>query len=159
MADFEKGIAVWSINSTFPFAKEAKISGYYHDLSFSGSFCPHETGSFRLIYEGSMQEYNEIIYSVYKFNNITTKNRTTAYHYLDKNTCYKYEFYHSSYNTFMSGTLYFQKNSEEKTILTSAHSLTCFRYVCLPGSRDLKCMKYITCNNKRTSISSSFLII
>ena len=153
MTNCEKGITVISIKNTIPILNEANVSGFYHDLDFSGSFCPHETGLFRLIYEGSLDEHNENAFSFYMLNNISSKNRTTAYHYLDKNTCYKYQIYHSSFDVFMNGTIYYQKNNDNKTILTSAHSLTCFRDVCLPGSRDLKCMKYITCYKNRKSIS------
>ena len=153
MTRCERGISISTIDNFIPIAETANITGFYHDLCFSGSFCPRETGSFRLIYEGTLQEYNEKEFSSFMLNNISSKNRTTAYHYLDGNTCYKYSIYHSSYDVEMSGTLYYQKENDEKMILTSNHSLTCFRDVCLPGSRDLKCMKYITCYKNRRDVT------
>ena len=67
---------------------KAYVNGDIHDNFFYGSFCPPTSGMYRLIYDGSIHEGYEIKHSTYTFNNITTKNRTSAYYYLFSKTCY-----------------------------------------------------------------------
>ena len=133
----------------------ASISGEgYRDLYFQGSFCPHEDGSFRLIFEGS-PSYGG---SYYIFNSITSDSRTTPYHYLDSNTCYPYSIYQSiDYSDGNYGILYFQKMNEDKQIITSEYSLSCNRIICMKGSKHPLCVSFITCKHRQAHVKSGII--
>ena len=141
----------------FSILNHASSKGY-RDLLLSGSFCPREEGSFRLIFEGT-PSYSS---SSYSFNSISGRNRTTPYHYLDSNTCYPYSIYQSiDYSDDNFGILYFQKMDEQKQVITSDYSLTCVQIVCMKGSKHPLSVKLITCNHLKihSNLFISFLFL
>ena len=124
----------------------ALVSGQgYRNLHFYGSFCPPNNGVYRLIFEGSFDPMYEPLFSFYRFNQVSTQNRTTPYHALDSNTCYPY-FVNQAilYNESNWGALYFQKINEEKILMSSNFSLKCERLVCKRGSNHPDCYKKLT---------------
>ena len=132
---------------------EAKVSGNFRDLIFDGTFCPLFSGKYRLIFEAPIDNtYDKI--STYKFNGIPCE-RTSPYHYLHNKTCYPYNFAQAiSSSTY--GYLYYQKDNEEKQIITSSTSYSCKKKVCLRGSKDPECFRFHTCvKNNRNSYHSN----
>lgn len=149
-SDCTRGIMqrAYDINTLQTLSK-AYVGANFHDNHFYGSFCPPTSGLYRLIYESSIQQNYETSYSSYTFNNITLKDRTSAYHYLFSKTCYNYRIVHSIDNSATAASLYFQKDSGEKQYVTSSTSYTCNRDICLPGSTDQRCKRFCTCRRNR----------
>lgn len=123
---------------------KAYTNGKYHDNYFYGSFCPPSSGMYRLIYEGTTLQYVEVQYSKYSFNGNTSKSRVSEYYHLYKGTCYKYKMIHSFGGSNLIGMLYYQKDSQEKVLITKSTSYSCNRDICLPRSRDPRCSAFIT---------------
>ena len=139
---------------------KAYSEGNLHDNNFYGSFCPPTSGMYRLIYEGTVRQDYETWYSKYTFNNISIKNRTSAYFYLFSKTCYSYKMYHAIDNMAITASLYYQKDSEEKQYVTSSTSYTCNRDICLKGSTDPRCRRFCTCRrNRRNDITFQITLI
>ena len=138
-SDCVKGILHSNWYHTQEIYSQAYFSGKSRDNHFIGSFCPPSSGKYRLIYEGSIDSKNEAKYSNYIFNEKSSKSRTSEYNYLYRKTCYSYAMYHSYFTGYFTGALYFQKDSEERQLITNMTSYTCNRKICLSGSRDPQC--------------------
>ena len=158
-SDCEAGIKKSSYNGRIYIIENASISCTSVDNYFSGSFCPPTSGLYRLLYEGPTHDVSETTYSYYSFNEIKSKNRTTAYHYLYRNTCYSYDIVHSYPNSNFEASLYYQKDSDSKVYITSDTSYTCKRAICLKGSQDPRCFQYATCKNRQRNTSIITLIL
>ena len=158
-SDCEVGIKKSSYKSSAYIIEKAYTSGTFQDNYYSGSFCPPTSGLYRLLYEGPTNDNNEAAFSSYTFNEITTKNRTTAYHYLYSHTCYSYIIKHSYPMSTFEASLYYQKDSGNKEYITNDTSYTCQRAICLKGSTDPRCFQYATCKSRQRNTSVITLIL
>ena len=141
----EKGLIRGNMESTNETKTDiASVKGIgYRNLHFQGSFCPPDSGIYRIIFEGAIDPVWEPLRSEYIFNGIKTNNRTSAYHSLYPNTCYPYYTNQAIlYSEKNWGELYFQKLDEEKRLITSNYSLTCMRLVCKAGSMHPDCFSH-----------------
>ena len=160
-SDCQAGITKYSGNENHQIISQASYSSYYyHDLYFEGTFCPKENGMYRIIFDGSIHERYESLYSSYTFNSIQHNSRISPYYYLWANTCYPYYIIHSidgMYNIY--GILYFQKKNNSKVVMTSEYSYSCQKFICLYGSKDPQCFKFKTNNLFYPSCKLLFFII
>ena len=135
-------------------------SHYYHDLVFAGTFCPKENGMYRIIFEGSVYDKYESLYSYYSFNSIQQKSRTSPYHYLMEKTCYPYQMFQSIDGMYdIHATLFFQYENNSKVVMTSQYSYSCQKLICFNGSKDPRCFKFKTKSICHLSFKSSYFII
>ena len=104
----------------------------FWDPSFTGSFCPFETGRFRLIITGYTDTKWESRSSRYIFNGVeSTTSRTTPYYQLSSKGCYPYHMQPGIGNQPGTVSLYYQKEGEEQKLLTSEHSMRFDGYLCI----------------------------
>ena len=155
----QRGIMSKTLETDYSLFDYANKSEEYHDLYFYGTFCPFSNGAYRLIYEGSVNDYLEPLYSSYKFNNILMKERTTPYHYLYAKTCYPFKTAQSINSGVHNAFLYYQKENEEKVLISHLNSLSCEKMICMKGSKDPKCSPFRTMNNScRSSLYLGLII-
>jgi len=98
-------------------------------FGFHGSFCPQIDAKYRIIVEGTYDEYSESKYSYYIFNDTQTKSRTTPFLFLQAGACYKYAIWTSAgWNS--CGKFYIQRENFSKEILNYERSFSCYMSFC-----------------------------
>ena len=102
------------------------------DPTFIGSFCPFEIGRFRLILDGHVDKTFESQSSNYIFNGVnSTTSRTTPYYELSSSGCYPYSMQPGIGEQSGTVSLYYQKEGEERKLLTSENSIKFYGQLCI----------------------------
>ena len=132
------------------------------DPTFIGSFCPFETGRFRLILDGYSDSRYESLYSHYIFNGVeSTTSRTTPYYELSSKGCYPYSMRPGIGKRSGTVSLYYQKEGEEQKLLTSEHSMKFFGYLCIHSDGFRVCSSVtdeFTVQTRRNSVLLGFIL-
>ena len=144
----QKGVGYHTKYTSFAIKSSAQHSGQYQDLYFYGCFIPPKEGYYQLIFSGDTDYTYEPIHSIYSFNGIGSKSRSTAFHYLYENTCYKYSIVQAVSWGNHNGALYYKDIDGKQEILSSTNSLSCTTFICLKGSDHPTCIKKLTCKVK-----------
>ena len=134
-------------------------SSYLWDPTFHGSFCPLETGRFRLILTGCKDSNWESRTSHYIFNGVESRtSRTTPYYQLSSKECYPYNMQPGIGRVSGTVSLYYQKEGEEQKLLTSVHSLKFYGQLCIHSNGFRNCSSNTDEFTAQAGRSSSLLL-
>ena len=135
---------------------------YLWDPTFFGAFCPFETGRYRLILTGYVDNKWEKVSSRYIFNGVESKtSRTTPYYQLSSKGCYPYHMQPGIGSGSSSVSLYYQKEGEEQKLLTSEHSMKFYGQLCIHSDGFRVCSSVtdeFTVQTRRNSVLLGFIL-